>query len=90
MKTIALAFIGLVLFAAEPKPKPPTVEELQAQVKQLQKQVAEWQGYAAQVRAYDQKQIIAMQGAFQGGVNACLGQPPQEPASPVPQAAPAK
>ena len=35
MKTIALAFVGLVLFAQEPKPKPPTVEELQAQVTQL-------------------------------------------------------
>jgi hypothetical protein len=26
MKTIALAFVGLVLFAQEPKPKPPTTE----------------------------------------------------------------
>ena len=41
MKTFALAFIGLVLFAQEPAKKPPTVEELQAQVTQLEQAVAQ-------------------------------------------------
>ena len=42
MKTIALAFVGLVLLAQESKPTP-TVEELQAQVTQLQQQIAAMQ-----------------------------------------------
>ena len=57
MKTIALAFLGLMLFAQEPvgplttqnslpasyvtPPKPPTLEDLQSQVTQLQQQVAQ-------------------------------------------------
>ena len=60
MKTLALAFVALVMFAQVPQPgtngagagdlqsapqaakaKPPTLEELQAQVAQLQQQVAQ-------------------------------------------------
>jgi septal ring factor EnvC (AmiA/AmiB activator) len=40
-KLLALAFVGLMLFAQEPAKKPATIEELQAQVTQLQQQVAQ-------------------------------------------------
>ena len=60
MKTIALAFVGLMLFAAEPKPKPPTLEELQAQVTQLQQQVAAKDAQIAQMQA----NIVASQKMF--------------------------
>jgi uncharacterized membrane-anchored protein YhcB (DUF1043 family) len=43
MKTFLLIFAGLVLFAQEPKPKLPTIEELQTQVTQLKQQVADYQ-----------------------------------------------
>ena len=41
MRTIALLFLGLVMFAQEPAKKPATIEELQAQVTQLQQAVAQ-------------------------------------------------
>ena len=67
MKTIALAFVGLVLFAQEPKPKPPTVEELQAQVTQLQQQVAQKDAQIAQMNGYMQ----GLYTAFQKTMGAC-------------------
>ena len=60
MKTLALAFVGLMLFAQEPKPKPPTLEELQAQVTQLQQQVAQKDAQIAQMQA----NIVASQKMF--------------------------
>ena len=60
MKTIALAFVGLVLFAQEPAKKPPTIEELQAQVTQLEQAVAQKDQQIAQM----QGGIVASQKMF--------------------------
>ena len=60
MKTLSLVFIGLVLFAQEPAKKPPTIEELQAQVTQLQQQMAQKDAQIAQMQA----SIVASQKMF--------------------------
>jgi Tfp pilus assembly protein FimV len=60
MKIIALAFIGLVLFAQEPAPKAPTVEDLQTQVTQLQQQIAQKDQQIAAMQA----NIVASQKMF--------------------------
>ena len=60
MKTIALAFVGLVMFAQEPAKKPPTLEDLQAQVTQLQQAVAQKDVQIAQMQA----NIVASQKMF--------------------------
>jgi multidrug resistance efflux pump len=59
-KSLILVFVGLMLFAGEPKPKPPTVEELQAQVTQLQQAVAQKDAQIAQMQA----NIVASQKMF--------------------------
>ena len=87
MKTIALAFVGLVLFAQEPAKKVdlsseahgenvqrtdapakvPTLEDLQAQVTQLQQTVAQKDAQIAQMQGYMQAEYVA----FQKVVGAC-------------------
>ena len=59
-KSLVLAFVSLVLFAGEPAPKPPTLEELQAQVTQLQQAVAQKDAQIAQMQA----NIVASQKMF--------------------------
>jgi multidrug resistance efflux pump len=55
-----LVFVGLMLFAVEPKPKPPTVEELQTQVTQLQAQISQKNQQIAAMQA----NIVASQKMF--------------------------
>ena len=60
MRTIALLFVGLVLFAQEPAKKPATIEELQAKVTQLEQQVAQKDQQIAAMQA----NIVASQKMF--------------------------
>ena len=60
MRTIALLFLGLVMFAQEPAKKPSTIEELQAQVTQLEQAVAQKDQQIAQMQA----NIVASQKMF--------------------------
>ena len=77
MKTIALAFVGLVLFAQEPKPKPPTVEELQAQVAQLQQQVAQKDQQIAAMQANIDASQDMVSRCYQGLVDLHAKLPPK-------------
>ena len=61
MRTIALLFVGLVLFAQEPVKKPATIEELQAQVTQLEQAVAQKDVQIAQMNGYLQAEYVAFQ-----------------------------
>jgi len=61
MRTIALLFLGLVMFAQEPAKKPATIEELQAQVTQLQQAVAQKDAQIAQMQGYLQAEYVAFQ-----------------------------
>lgn len=51
MKTLSLAFVGLMLFAQEPAKKSPTLEDLQAQMTQLEQQVAQKDAQIAAMQA---------------------------------------
>ena len=51
MRTIALLFLGLVMFAQEAAKKPATIEELQAQVTQLEQAVAQKDAQIAAMQA---------------------------------------
>ena len=77
MKTIALAFVGLVLFAQEPKPKPPTVEELQTQVTQLQQQVAQKDQQIAAMQANIDASQDMVSRCYQGLVDLHAKLPPK-------------
>ena len=67
MRTIALLFAGLVLFAQEPSKKPPTIEDLQVQVTQLEQTVAAKDAQIAQMNGYMQ----GLYTAFQKTMGAC-------------------
>ena len=60
MAVVMLIVVSLGLFAQEPVKKPPTLEELQAQVTQLQQQVVQKDQQITQMQA----NIVASQKMF--------------------------
>ncbi len=79
-----ISLVALLPLLAGDAPKP-TVEQLQAQLAQLQKENAVLKSYVTESDAYKAKDSRVMNAAL----IACMGQPPAKPAEPPKPAEPA-